>query len=87
MLQKFIIDQENHSIKVPFVEIRSLMKLFKSQNMLSLFHARINIISKFYLQEFYSLVNNFLHQENKVDIQQQDLEYVLIFLVPTIKQQ
>lgn len=40
--------------------------------------------NEIYLREFENLVNNFHHQENKVDIQQLNLECLLIFLGPKI---
>ncbi len=40
--------------------------------------------NEIYLREFENLVNNFHHQENKVDIQQLNLECLLIFLEPKI---
>ncbi len=42
----------------------------------------MNRENEIYLHEFEDLVNNFHHQENKVDIQQLNLEHFLIFLVP-----
>ncbi len=38
--------------------------------------------NEIYLREFEDLVNNFHHQENKVDIQQLNLECLLIFRGP-----